>query len=202
MSEHHEPDTFLGPPPDTEHVRRLLAKDAEQIGFEMSGSRLWAHLPEQHDALFELIAAAASAASLSVRERGILIAAAASTFGDSYCSLAWGQKLAQLAGTELVVAVLDGSDDGLSDSERALATWARRVASNPNGTRVEDIATLRAVGYDDAQILAITVFVSLRLAFATVNDALGVHPDPEMADSVPAEVRGVVTRGRRPVVRA
>jgi alkylhydroperoxidase family enzyme len=47
-----------------------------------------------------------------------------------------------------------GNDVRLSGSEQALAAWARRVAANPNGTDIEDVQSLRAVGYDDAQILA------------------------------------------------
>ena len=35
---------------------------------------------------------------------------------------------------------------------------------------------LRDAGFDDAQIFAITVFVAARLAFSTVNDALGARP--------------------------
>ena len=39
------------------------------------------------------------------------------------------------------------------------------------------------------QIFAITTFVALRLAFSTVNDALGARPDRELADAVPEPVR-------------
>jgi hypothetical protein len=34
-----------------------------------------------------------TASGLSFRQRGILVTAAASALGDSYCSLAWGGKL-------------------------------------------------------------------------------------------------------------
>lgn len=42
------------------------------------------------------------------------------------------------------------------------------------------------------------MYVALRLAFSTVNDALGAHPDAELADEAPAAVRDAVTWGRRP----
>jgi hypothetical protein len=57
---------------------------------------------------------------------------------------------------------------------------------------------LRDAGFDDQQIFAITLFVSLRLAFSSVNDALGARPDRELAESVPAPVRDAVTFGRHP----
>ena len=44
--------------------------------------------------LFELMSEAFKPSGLTFRQRGILVTAAASTLGDSYCSLAWGGKLA------------------------------------------------------------------------------------------------------------
>jgi len=55
---------------------------------------------------------------------------------------------------------------------------------------------LRAEGFDNAQIFAITVFAALRIAFATVNDALGALPDRQLGAEVPAEVRNAVDFGR------
>ncbi|MGB8178872.1 MAG: hypothetical protein WCF63_01755, partial [Acidimicrobiales bacterium] len=87
-------------------------------------------------------------------------------------------------------------DDGLDDSERALATWARRVASDPNGVTEGDVEELRIAGFSDTQIFAITVYVAGRLAFSTVNDALGAQPDHELAAGVPREIRDAVHYGR------
>ncbi|HYU02430.1 MAG TPA: hypothetical protein VEL02_01180, partial [Jatrophihabitantaceae bacterium] len=55
---------------------------------------------------------------------------------------------------------------------------------------------LRDAGYDDAQIVAITAYVALRIAFATVNGALGARPDHELNETAPAAVRDAVTYGR------
>ena len=120
----------------------------------------------------------------------------ASAMGDSYCSLAWGNRLAGASDADVAAAVLAGDDSGLDDRERALARWARRVARDPNGTTAQDVEALRAVGYDDGQVQAITAFIALRLAFSTVNDALGAVPDVELNASVDPKVRDVVTWGR------
>ena len=125
-----------------------------------------------------------------------MVVAAASAFGDGYCSLAWGSKLAGVAGDVAAGQVLRGDDDWLEPAERALAGWARTVAVDPNATEARDVQPLRDAGYDDAQILAITVFVALRLAFAIVNDALGARPDAELLATVPASVCHAVTYGR------
>jgi alkylhydroperoxidase family enzyme len=70
------------------------------------------------------------------------------------------------------------------------------VARNPNATTPADVQALRDAGLDDGQIFAITVFIALRLAFSTVNDALGAQPDAQLARSLPSEVRDAVTYGR------
>jgi alkylhydroperoxidase family enzyme len=134
--------------------------------------------------------------SLTLRQRGILVAATASTRGDAYCSLAWGKKLADESSATIAANVLNGEDEGLDASETALATWARRVVADPNGVTDSNVDELRSVGFSDTQIFAITVYVAGRLAFSTVNDALGPLPDRELAASVPDEVREAVRYGR------
>jgi len=69
-------------------------------------------------------------------------------------------------------------------------------ARDPNATTPADIQALRDTGLDDGQIFAITGFVALRLAFSTINDALGAQPDAQLARSLPREVREAVTYGR------
>jgi uncharacterized peroxidase-related enzyme len=157
---------------------------------------LWAHQPETVERLFELMSQAFRPSGLNFRQRGILVTAAASALGDSYCSLAWGGKLGKVSDAATAAGVLDGSDAGLTDQEKAMAAWARQVARDPNATTPADIQALRDSGLDDSQIFAITSFVALRLAFSTINDALGAQPDAQLAQSLPAEVSQAVTYGR------
>ncbi len=141
-------------------------------------SRLWAYMPAALEGLSDLMGQATEAGALTLRQRAVLVTAAASTLGDSYCSLAWGKKLAAEAGPEVAAAVIRGADDGLDPSERALAQWARAVATDPNAIEARDVQSLRDAGFDEAQIFAITTFVALRLAFSTINDALGAPQTP------------------------
>lgn len=188
--------SFLSEPAPTPRIRALYDADVRDYGYVMNLNRAWAHHPDAHDALFELLGAVARQGGLTMRDRGILVTACAATLGDSYCSLAWGRKLSEEADPELAAAVLAGSDERLSDSERAMARWARQVARDPNGTTADDVQALRDAGHDDARIFAITTFVALRMAFSTVNDALGSEPDDELRESAPDAVRDVVTWGR------
>jgi uncharacterized peroxidase-related enzyme len=179
-----------------EPTTSMRNQDVEQIGFVMNVSRVWAHQPALHTGLFDLMSQAAKAASLTFRQRGILVVACASTLHDSYCALAWGKKLASVASPDVAVSVLRGDDEQLDEAERALATWARTMTRQPNATVSADVQPLRDAGWDDAQILAITLFVALRAAFATVNDALDVLPDDELTETAPPAVRDAVTYGR------
>jgi len=188
--------TFLGEPEMTPQIQAMYDDDLQSSGYVMNVSRLWAHQPEANDALFALIGQVGRTGGLSLRERGILVTACASTLGDSYCSLAWGAKLAGEADPDLAAAVLTGADSGLSEREQAMASWARRVCADPNGTTAANVESLRAAGLDDTAIFAVTVFVALRLAFSTVNDALGAVPDTELWATVPSAVADVVTWGR------
>ncbi|NEK60164.1 hypothetical protein GCU56_20100 [Geodermatophilus sabuli] len=162
----------------------------------MESSRVWAHQPALHDGLFALLQQTVAAAGLTSRQRGVLVAACAAARGDAYCALAWGGRLAQAAGADVAAGVLRGEDDGLDDAERALARWARCVVGDPNGTTAADVADLRAAGFDDGRIVALTAFVALRLAFSSVNDALGAAPDRQLAEGLPPQVVDAVRFGR------
>ncbi len=177
-------------------ARSLFDEDVEELGFVMNASRLWAYRPEAMNRLFELMAEVTSVRPFTLAERGILVTACASAFGDSYCSLAWGTKLAEVSSPRLAAGILRGEDDGLTATEQAMAAWARHVARDPNSTAAGDVAKLREVGFSDADIFAMTVFVALRIAFSTVNDALGVNPDVEFRAQAPAAVLHAVDFGR------
>ena len=187
---------FLDVPEPSAEVQRLYEEDIDEVGYVMNVSKLWAHEPATQAGLFELLERSIRAGGLTLRQRGILVAATASTLGDSYCSLAWGTKLAGEASAAVAGDVLRGDDARLEPSEQALARWARQVTRDPNATGPGDVRALREAGYDDAQIFAITTFVALRIAFATVNDALGARPDRALGESAPAAVRDAVTFGR------
>jgi uncharacterized peroxidase-related enzyme len=188
--------SFLQEPPVSAQVRALYDEDLADGDYVWNVSRLWAHQPGTVQQLFGLMSEAFKPSGLSFRQRGILVTAAASALGDSYCSLAWGGKLSQASDATVAAGILNGSDVELTDQEKAMAGWARKVARDPNGTTPADIQALRDTGLDDGQIFAITAFVALRLAFSTINDSLGAQPDAQLAQSVPRAVREAVAYGR------
>ena len=185
---------FLAEPPDTPAARALYAEDTAEHGHVLGLSRVWAHRPELQTALFDLLGLAG--AGLTLRQRGLLVTAAAAAREDGYCALAWGDRLARAAGEDVAVAALTGDDGPLTPADRALVRFAAQAARDPNGTTRDDVDALRAVGFDDATVLSLTVFLGLRIAFATVNGALGAAPDAELAAAVPPAVRAAAAFGR------
>jgi alkylhydroperoxidase family enzyme len=167
--------SFLREPAVSAREQALYDEDLADGGYVWNVSRLWARQPGTMKDLFRLMSEAFSPSGLTFRQRGILVAAAASALGDSYCSMEWGGKLGKASDAALAAGVLTGSEAGLTDQEeKAVAAWSRKVARDPK---------------------------ALRLAFSTINDSLGAQPDAQLAQSLPEEVREAVTYGR-PVAQA
>ena len=87
--------SFLNEPPLSAQAQALYDEDLTEDGFVWNVSRLWAHQPDTVQQLFALMSGAFRPSGLTFRQRGILVTAAASALGDSYCSLAWGGKLSK-----------------------------------------------------------------------------------------------------------
>jgi uncharacterized peroxidase-related enzyme len=191
--------SFLNEPPEDEAVRRLYESDLASDGYIGNNTRVWAWRPDATEAFTALRAGLTRGSSLTDRELAVLVTVTAAERGDSYCALAWGSRLAKLVDEETAADVLAGAPaPALTEREAALADWARRVVRDPNATTAGDVGALRKRGLDDREIFEATTLVALRLAFATVNDALGAAPDRELAEEAPGRVRAAVTWGRRP----
>lgn len=190
--------TFLNEPASSEGQQRMYDADLAQDGYVWDNTKLWAHQPGLDEAITALIVSAADAAGLSIREKGLLVIGQSSTIGDSYCSVAWGRWLTESEDAQTAAAALRADEAPFSQRERALATWARAVADHPNDTTPEDVERLRDVGFDDQQILALTVYAAARMALTVTNDALGARPDQALIDMLHPAVRAAITWGRWP----
>ena len=189
---------FIDAPQDSVDTARLYKSTSDAQGFVMNLAKAWAWRPDVFEGFAKLRGQLTAQSALTKRDQAVMVCAMASQLGDSYCSLAWGRTLSQEAGGPLAAAVIQNADEsGLSSRDRVLADWARKVARNPNGTSPSDVAALRAAGLTDREVFEVTVFVAFRLAFSTVNDALGIAPDWQLAEAVPPEVRAAVSYGRQ-----
>jgi uncharacterized peroxidase-related enzyme len=191
---------FLSDPPETPETAARYADSVADDGYVAHYLQVWSWRPDVYGAFLGIRAATISPDSgITDREVAVLNAAAASARADSYCSLAWGTKLAGRTSDDAAAAVLQQRDAvDLTEREQALAAWARTVATDPGSSTRADVDRLRALGLDDRAIFEVTAFVAWRLAFGTINGALGALPDHALATRAPAPVRDAVTFGRSP----
>jgi uncharacterized peroxidase-related enzyme len=189
---------FIAAPSSADAIA-FMEKERESTGYLMNLERAWAWRPDVADAFAALRKQLIDRSRLTPREVALLVCATERALGDSYCSLAWGSRLAKLGEPALAADVLRGVDAPALDArERALRRWAEQVTRAPNDARAEQVDALRAAGLSDQEVFEATLLVALRLAFSTVNDALGARPDAELVERAPPEVRAAVDYGRPP----
>jgi hypothetical protein len=99
----------------------------------MNLTRLWAWRPAVSEGFAALRSLLTASSSLSQRELAVIVCATASSRGDSYCSLAWGERLAAASDGETAAAVLRAAESSsMTERERALAAWARKPFASPS----------------------------------------------------------------------
>jgi uncharacterized peroxidase-related enzyme len=183
--------------PNTAESAAYLEKDRARSGYVMNLQRAWAWRPDVAEGFSRLRTQLTERTSLTPREIALLACTTARVLGDSYCSLAWGTTLAGMRGAATVAQVLQGLDPPTSTArELALRRWAEQIVRDPNAASATQVEKLRTAGLSDREIFEATVHVAFRLAFSTVNDALGALPDHELVTAAPAQIRAAVTYGR------
>jgi len=187
---------FLAAAPLTDHVATMFRSDLEVQGYVANLTRVWAHSPEALGALSYVMGQALEIGRLDGTDRALITTVTAASMRDSYCSMAFGSRLARVLGDEVAAAVVSGDDSGLDQRHRALAAWTRRVVRDSSSTTPDDVDELRRAGLEDQQIYAVTLFVAMRLAFSTVNSALGAGPDAALVSRAPLALRQAVDFGR------
>ncbi|AXH94598.1 hypothetical protein DVH21_21495 [Micromonospora aurantiaca] len=187
---------FLPEPPQSPAAKAAYEDDLASDGYVNNLTRVWCWRPDVLMSFQNTRTELLSESTLSSREVAVLVAATAAARGDSYCSLAWGARLAGMSDEETAAAVLRGDEADLSERETALADWSRQVVTDPNATTEADTRRLREAGLSDREIFEATTLIAFRLAFSTVNDALGARPDAQLAEKAPRLVREAVTFGR------
>jgi uncharacterized peroxidase-related enzyme len=188
---------FIAATEPSEPLIRFLESSAHPDGFVMNLIHAWAWRPDVFEGFGALRSQLTSNSTLTKRDQAVIVCATAAGLGDSYCCLAWGRTLSQEAGPAVAAAVIGGvNPEALSSRDLALAAWARKVVANPNGTSASDVQALRDVGFGEREVFEITAFVAFRLAFSTINDALGVNPDWQLPEALAPDVRDAVRFGR------
>jgi uncharacterized peroxidase-related enzyme len=148
--------------------------------------------PDVYDAWKQLNGAIK--ANMDLRRYELATLAAATALKSSYCSLAHGQILAAKFYSADEVATL--VDEPPADPvDRAVMTFARKVARAADTGTSADVDDLRALGLSDEEVLDITLAAAARAFFSKTLDATGTTPDAAFR-SLPTALAEKLTVGR------
>ena len=124
---------FLDDPPQTPQATATYDAAREGDGYVANFARLWCWRPDLFKSFVDLRLALMGSTTLSDREQAIVVTSTVSQFGDSYCSLAWGSKLAKLADAETAGGIIAGEvPEELSAREAALCALVPDGRARPD----------------------------------------------------------------------
>jgi uncharacterized peroxidase-related enzyme len=122
--------------------------------------------------------------------------AAAHTLRSTLCTLAHGRTLTTWFSMEDVQLMARGaSPASLTEAEAAMMAFSRKVARGAFMISAADVDEIKKHGFTDAEVFDIAATVAARAFFTTLNEALGVEPEPPLLELEP-EFRKTLTVGR------
>jgi uncharacterized peroxidase-related enzyme len=176
-------------------VAAVYDRDRATLGYVANYTRVFANRPAVLDGWRALNGAIK--ASMDPRRYELATVAAALRLRSSYCALAHGKVLVEsFDGPEAVSALATAPAAAPLDAvDRAVMTLADKVAAGAAHMSEDDLAELRGLGLDDAEILDVVLAAAARCFFSTVLDAVGAQPDVAYR-SLDQTVREALTVGR------
>jgi uncharacterized peroxidase-related enzyme len=185
------------PPEDgaTGAVAAAYDRDRATLGYVANYTRVFANRPAVLEAWRGLNGAVKT--GMDPRRYELATVAAALRLRSSYCCLAHGKVLAEQFDGPGAVATLatDPAAAPLTPVDRAVMRLADKVAAGAAAMTETDLAELRNLGLDDADILDVVLAAAARCFFSSVLDAVGAEPDAAYRAMDPA-VREALTVGR------
>ncbi|MDH4126598.1 MAG: peroxidase [Gammaproteobacteria bacterium] len=176
-------------------VLTMYARQESAWGYVPDYAKVFCHRPELMARWGQMLAEVKR--HVDARRLELVTFAAAHELRHSSCSLAHGAELAKIIGKDAVIAIANGQHTNvLSDGERAIVRFARRVAKDASRITRGEVAALREIhGLGDAEIFDIVAIAASRSFFTKVLDALGSEPDMEFM-TMDKDLREALTVGR------
>lgn len=167
----------------------LYAADLAHLGYVPSHTRVMANNPAAVAAFEDLIRA--SLRTMDLRRYELVTLAAARALRSHACLLAHGRKSLSVFGEEQLERIArDYRSAGLSDAEVAMMAYAERLSGDSSTMTTDDAAALRDAGFNDDEIVDITIAAAARNFYSRSLHALGVAVDvppslsPELAEAL------------------
>jgi uncharacterized peroxidase-related enzyme len=182
-------------PADAEgDVRSMYARQQQAWGFVPNYARVFCWRPEVMARWGRLLAEIRR--PMDDRRFELVTFAAALALKHTGCSLVHGKALAGFVGDDAVRAIASGEDsEDLSDADRALVRFARKVALDAAAIAPEDVEELRCHGLTEPEIFDVAATAAGRAFFTKLLDALGVETEAG-SGGMSKELRGMLTVGR------
>ncbi len=117
--------------------------------------------------------------NLRLRTYELVTFAAASALKCRYCLLAHGTILIKNGFNieQLRSILINFHEAGLETKEVAMMEFAQKIIRNANEMTQNDVDLIRAVGFEDIEILDITLTATMRSFASKTFDSLGAAPD-------------------------
>jgi uncharacterized peroxidase-related enzyme len=184
----------IAPGDSTEQVRAMYERQQSAWGFVPNYAKVFCYRPEVMARWGQLQAEIRR--TIDVRRFELITLAAALELRSSACALQFGKKGSEHVGAgEVRVLAQNGRSEAITEAERAMMAFARKVARDASKITAGDVDALRQQGFSEAEIFDIAAASAGRAFFTKILDALGVEPDaPFMA--MDESLRELLTVGR------
>jgi uncharacterized peroxidase-related enzyme len=176
-------------------LRELYDSDLEANGYVPNYTQAMSLRPEVIAVWRQLSKTIRS--KMGLRRYELVTYAAAMALRCRYWLLAHGAVLRKslLSIEQLRAITADYHNAGLEAAEVAMMDYAQKVSLAAYEVAAEDIASLRAHGFTDAEILDIAMAAGARCFFSKTLDAVGAQPDA-VYDELAEALADVLPAGR------
>ena len=123
---------------------------------------------------------------------------AARALGSTYCTAAHSKFLRDVCDDEtaMIAIAADPSGAALSDQDRAVYSFAGKVARDASSIQQDDVDAVRAHGLTDADVADVVFAAAARCFFARVLDGLGAELDTQTAQAFAPDIMASMVVGR------
>jgi uncharacterized peroxidase-related enzyme len=186
-------------------VEEVAATGAVARWYEQQ-RELWGYLPNYAPAFATRPEVAHAWTQLNTTIRGgmnrrrfeLATVAAARALASTYCLAAHSKFLRDVCGDEPTMRAVAADPTGasLDPVDRAVMSFATKIAIGATSITPGDIEQLRELGLTDADIADVIFAVAARCFFATVLDATGAEADHQLGATFETDIRDRLTVGR------
>jgi uncharacterized peroxidase-related enzyme len=177
-------------------VREWYAEQTARWGYLPNYAAAFASRPEVARAWTALNVAVRN--GMDRRRFEVATIAAAQALRSTYCTAAHSKFLRDACRDEPTMLAMAADPDGgsLDATDRAVISFARKVALDAAAVSPDDVDALRAVGLSDNDIADVVFAAAARAFFAKVLDGVGANADHQLGATFDPHVADQLTVGR------